>query len=379
MDAREEQKEKGIGRIIWKIVLVIIFVIDLCFGIKEELECRRVYKQVTTNMTEYIRNKYGFEAEPVDLPDKQSGFWSEDRRYRMMTLQYNDKVFKVYNDDTENRYWDNYQSEEITAAVEAYITEKMPEGKIVRMKYYDERCGYYCFEDAYFDGENVEQVLYGCKVVLEMVFADTEFSEEDVLWLADGNIKLTSFDTLEHRDEFLQKISNESVDSLYSYKEYQKYAPYITDYIGRVNGEITRLDIRILELDEFAYAYFPAEWRTFAKSEDKIHVETNKFNEIKPAYARCNEEKWLSKPLSKEYHFNAPYGDIWIYYPLDKLDAYELENIGIAWFSEGGMSNCRNISRAEICGEYAVFHMPYGEVYFMLVDTTGLGEYGPGE
>lgn len=375
----EERKEKGIGRLIWKIVLLILLVLELCFIIKEELEYKRVYKQVTTNVTEYIRNKYGFEVEPVDLPGKKSGFWSEDRSYRMMTMQYNDKVFKVYSDDTDNSYWDNYQSEEITAAAETYIMENLPEGKIVRMKYYDERCGYYCFEDAYYDGKNIEQILSGCNVVLEMVFVGKEFSEEDISWLSEGKIKFTSFDTVEHRDEFLQKLSGESLDNEYNYNDYQKYAPYITDYIGREKGEITRLDIKILEADEFEYAYFPVEWRTFAKSEDKIHVETNKINTIESAYSRCNEEKWLSKPLSKEYRFNAPYGDVWIYYPLEKLDAYEIGNIGVAWFSEGGMSNCRDIARAEICGEYAVFHMPYGEDYFMLVDTTGLGEYVPGE
>jgi len=375
----EEQKDKGIGRIIWKIVILILSVLELGFSIKEGVEYKRVYKQVTTNVTEYLRNKYGFEAEPVDLPGKNSGFWSEDRRYRMMTMQYNDSVFKVYSDDADNSYWDNYQSEEITAAIETYITKKMPEGKIVKMKYYDEQCRYYCFEDVYYDGKNIEQVLSGCKVVLEMVFVGKEFSKEDISWLSEGEIKFTSFDTVEHRDEFLQKMSKKSPDNEYNYNDYQKYAPYITDYIGRVNGEITRLDIKILEADEFEYAYFPAEWRTFAKSEDKIHVETNKFNEIKPAYARCNEEKWLRKPLSKEYCFNVSYGDVWIYYPLEKLDVHDLENIGVAWFDVGGGANCRDIARAERCGEYAVFHMPYGVDYFMLVDTTGLGEYVPGE
>lgn len=49
----------------------------------------------------------------------------------------------------------------------------------------------------------------------------------------------------------------------------------------------------------------------------------------------------------------------------------------LAWFSAGGMSNNRNNTKAEICGDYAVYRMPFGEDYFMFVDIGGYGEYVP--
>ena len=68
---------------------------------------------------------------------------------------------------------------------------------------------------------------------------------------------------------------------------------------------------------------------------------------------------------------------MWIYYPLEKLDGYDIEKVGLAWFSAGGMSDNHNIEKARVCGDYAVFNMPYGEDYFRLVYSENLAEYEP--
>ena len=134
--------------------------------------------------------------------------------------------------------------------------------------------------------------------------------------------------------------------------------------------------------DEFEYAYFPVELMALETQQDDIqpvrtYEESKLRGRLLEIYTNYGEEKWLNKPLSDEYYFDGIYGDVYIYYPLDKLDGYDLNSVGLAWFSAGGMSNNRNITKAEICGDYAVYRMPFGEDYFMFVDIGGYGEYVP--
>ena len=130
--------------------------------------------------------------------------------------------------------------------------------------------------------------------------------------------------------------------------------------------------------NEFEYAYFPVEWRTFSMNCRDVQAVPLDYDQLSKSFGYYDEQYCLSKPVSRQYSFDSSYGDVWIYYSLEKLKDYDLDKIGVAWYSCGGSLNNRDISRAEICGDYALFHLPFGEDYFMLVDNSGQEEYIPG-
>lgn len=355
------QKFKSILKSKWFILLLIILIINLCIRIKAEYEYRTKYTWVTENAADYLRNKYGFDAELVSIPEKNTFYWDGNEGFIEMKMQYDGKEFWVAADKNSSDCFDNYQEEEILSAAEKYIDEKLPDGKIISMSYTNRKLLLKGLTSVYYDGTNLEQILDNNYASLEMAFADREFSEADIAELPFYSIDLTSFDTAEHRDEFLNRLPE---FRMYEYIDYQKYAPYITDYIGKLKDEVTRLDVTILETDEFAYAYFPEEWNTCTKSRNDI--ECRERSDLYQYFENKGVEQWVSNPISKGYY--SGFGDVRIYYPLEKLQDHDPQNLHIAWYSFGGMSNNYNIKRAEICGEYAVFNIPFGESLFMIVD-----------
>lgn len=381
---KEKKKLSGVAIV----QIVCLSLMALCGGyriidrIVTEKEHGAQLEQATANAVQYVRKKYGFEAEVLGADKTYSWSYGDEIGKMTIKMKHGDREFYVYTsrlaESTEG--WDDYQWEEISAAAVNYVNESLPGGKLVELRLGSGDTSFVYLMDTYFDGENIEEIFKECNGSIEMIYADTDFSETDIpKRLYDYNIipEFTSFDTKEHMEEFLQKSESRGYH-YYNYNDYQKYAPYITDHITFDGGETIRLNVTIQKNDEFEYCYFPTQWRSFAKSCDTVRAECQDDGHLLSIYERHGEGYALSKPLSKEYSFDSIFGDVRIYYPLEKLEGYDLKNIGLAWFSGGGMSNNRNISRAEICGEYAVFNLPFGEDRFMLVDNTGQEEYVPG-
>ncbi|MGN0666796.1 MAG: hypothetical protein ACI4KF_09760 [Huintestinicola sp.] len=276
--------------------------------------------------------------------------------------------------------FDNYQWDEIYPAAEKYIYESFPQGKIVDMRFCCKDTVYYYFmdKDSYFDGENIADILKNSIGQLKMVCYDTSFSQSEISEVIPADslkIEFASFDTKEHCDEYYSR--KRDFYGVYDFHlDLEKYAPYITDYLKMDKEDVSGFDVTIMENEEFRYAYFPVEPRKLVSKTSVIAepVDKSKLNDV---FAKHGEESFLSRPISAEYYFDSIFGDVLVYYPLEKLEGYDIENVGLAWFSCGGMSNNRNIEKPQICGEYAVYNMPLGEDYFMLVDTSGMGEYVP--
>ncbi|MGN0684169.1 MAG: hypothetical protein ACI4JY_10880 [Oscillospiraceae bacterium] len=343
-------------------------------------------KQIAFAKTEaerYISEKYGFEADSIEPDDvKYVSFVDGDNFLLAFKAAKDGKEFYIFTENSEDKTvcYDNYQWEEISAAAEKYISDNFPNGHITYLQFACEDFFFNTFmdRDRYFDGENAAAFLEKCRGHIIMMCYDTEFSQseiESIIPIGGINIEFTSFDTKAHLDEYFNSLT-ERYSSLYYSKELEKYAPYITDYIKTDKNEVSGYDITILENDEFRYAYFPVEPRKLVTRAD-ITAEPVEKSKVTEIFTKYGEENSLGKPLSKEYFFDSIYGDVWVYYPLEKLNGYDIENVGLAWFSAGGMSNNHNIEKAQICGDYAVFNMPFGEDYFMLVVTSELGEYVP--
>lgn len=364
--------------IIWWVLLIFPVGYKIITYIKTENENKAQLAMATENAVRYIRNKYGFEPEFIDVTE--SVFDREELGIMHLNFQYNGKEFMVISDCLNDNTVcaDTYQYEEVMQAVTDKILSEYPNGKAVSVIVVNNNTplfqayGSYvsfCGFETYYDGSNLDEILTNCRGEVEMVFADTVFSDMDIPdWLTERNIdvEFTSFDTEEHLEQF-----EAALPMTFSYSGYKMFAPYITDHLEIKDGEKRGLNISFQSCGDFIYSYFPNEGfpvSSEATAEEK-HPEA-----VAQHYKRYDEGEYVSKPITNVYVFD--YGwNTYVYYPLEKLKDYDIENIGAAWYSDGGAVNNRNIEKPYVCGEYAVFRLPGN---FMLVDMSGYDEYIPG-
>lgn len=382
-----EKTKRNIFYAVLLIILVSFCGYKIIMRVKEENEYKAQLAMAAENAVRYVRNKYGFEPEFVD--ETENVFDREKIGIMYLNFQYNGKKFRVVSDCLKDNTVcvDNYQYEEVKQALTDKILSECPNGKTVNVdvayntplfqEFFGGYLYYYGFE-TYYDGSNLDEILTNCRGEVEMVFADTVFSDMDILdWLTERNIdvEFTSFDTEEHLEQFEAASSMVS-----SYSRYKMLAPYITDHLEIKDGEKQGLNISFQSCGDFIYSYFYAGDNGFPVSREVTATEMNEGSTTFAAdmFARYDEGEYVSKPLTKEYYFDCGYGDIYIYYPLEKLKDYDIENIGAAWYSQGGQLNNRRIEKLSVCGDYAVFVLPFDKITFMLVDTSGYDEYIPG-
>ncbi len=387
-------KKRKIALTVCIILLVLLCGYTVFSYFKEKHDTKVMYEQAYSNARQNIRDKYGFDAEFYESDeDKYFNSAYAEIGYIQFSAKYDGKEFFVISDcKKENPVSiDDYQYEEVKSALASEISEELQGGEFVKLSlweyspwgydYFGTYSNFYGFH-TFYDGTNLDKVLENCSGSLNMVFADTEFSDvpiADRLQALNIDFELTSFDTKEHLEEFCQNSSESYTDDYYRFK---LFAPYITDHYKIKDGEVRRLDIKFQEYDDFMYSYFSASagnW-DFPVSKDMPVTERSfKTGYVSRMYEYNGEGEYISKPLTNEYNFDCPHGDVYVYYPLDALEKYglELENIGAAWFSHGGGSNYANVEKMTVCGDYAVFCLPNEDISFVLVDTSGFDEYVP--
>lgn len=369
--------------------------------LREEAEYEAFIESTLRLSMEYIYGKYGFEPE---LPEDESDFnrkeydmnrdWpgifrtrfkmkepgSEGREFFVYTSCYLIDYFGAfaYPEAEGLCLYDFYQEEDIKDAISDKIFNAFGVKAYANMDL-SGRLPYY-------SGDNLDEILEELSAQIEAVFPDADVyspAARELLDKLDKNNKISyTFTFFENEDilnEFVDYTSGQKYRSLTQNTWYELYAPYIKYCIKNGSTDPEDLGFTIKSCDDFLYCYFP----TASVSDDSSRVTATALERsaVTDIFEQLGEGEWVSKPLSKCYRFeDYSYGDICIYYPLEKLEqtGLETQNIGAAWFSMGGQSNNRNIARAEICGEYAVFTLPFYKQFFMLVDNTGQEEYIPG-
>lgn len=329
----------------------------------------------------YLAEKYGFEDISLEQDDSYLNYFRNKNDFSAaFSANCGGEEFNIifYKENSKAECFDNYQKEEIRSALEKYFCDNFPNGSIVSMYFKGKGVPYpyggFMYKDVFFDGENIAEILANCGGKLEMAFYDTGFSQSDIEKIIPKDsfmVEFVSFDTKELCDECVSGAKEQDF-----YLGLERYAPHLSDYIYIENESTNGFDVDIMENDEFLYAYFPVEPRKLVTRTD-ITAEPVEKSKVTEVFTRHAEENYLGEQLSGEYYFDSLYGDVWIYYPLEKLYGYDIEKVGLAWFSAGGMSNNRNIEKARVCGDYAVFNMPFGEDYFRLVYSENSAEYEP--
>lgn len=282
-----------------------------------------------------------------------------------MNADGNEFYVELFTYNNVTKFADDYQIDEIGQAIFDEVNGVYPGGTLR-----DVEVGSHDFlvngrvVEKYFDGTNLDEVMDGQRGGITVDFVDMEFDTEDPLFekLNRWGIQpyFTSFDTAAHLEEFVAK---EEIGTVYTRDEkYAKYAPYITDcveykYNKESNkGEIIRKSYDIRSNGEFDYALA------------EISESENGMENIEKVFAKHGDTA-LGKPVIKAYTRRS-YGSgrFFVYYPLEKLSGASAESIGAAWIGDSVTDH--NVEKAAICGEYAVFGLPYYADEFVIVDTT---------
>ncbi len=316
----------------------------------------------------FIKEKYGIEAEAdYDRTSSTDGYkWTTVK----MTADGKEFIVEQYADtDGNTKLADNYQLDEIEQAVFDEVSRVYPDGTLRDVRVFND----YFFKgvaEKYFDGTNLDEVMSCQHGSITVDFADTEFDLEAPLFkkLDEWKIRpyFASFDTAEHRDEF---VASEELGNIYHYDEhYAKYAHYITDRVeyeyGKdgEKGKVVRKSYDIKTNGEFDYL------------NRIIYENKSGVKKIEQRFAKYADTA-LGKPVTKVYIWEYSGGSSnFIYYPLEKLNGIAAENIEAAWISDSaGSNNAFGTKKAEVIGDYAVFVLPYYVEEFIIVDTTDTG------
>lgn len=373
-------KKRKIALTVFIIILVLLCGYKVFTILKEKHDTKVMYDFAYSNAQRNIRDKYGFDFELYESDwDKNANPDCAKLGCMWFTAKHDGREFQVISSclAEDPVSLDDYQYDEIKSALLDEVSKELPGGKyvdceIAQRSPWDTFFGFSAF-NTFYDGNNLDEVLGNVFGNISAVFADTEFSNvpiADRLQALNIDFELTSFDTEEHLEEFCQKSSESYIDEYYRFK---LFAPYITDHYEIKDGEVKRLDIKFQECGDFMYARFSDHW-DFPVSEE-TEVKEQYF--VSQNFEYYGEGEYVSKPITGEYYFGS--WNVYIYYPLEALKDYDLENIGVAWYSHSGQTNNRNIEkRITVCGDYAVFSLPFGQISFMLVDTSDYEEYVPG-
>lgn len=369
---------------------LIIWLVQFFNKVHEKQVYRDELAEASSQAVEYVRAKYGIEPELVDIAE---GSWyarnnQDPSEESVIPMKANGREFYVKSQLNDNgiERGDNYQWNEIEAAIAAEIGKIVPGGEAVdiyahnifsndslfRLKY--------VFSE-YYDGTNIEELLKNSGGNVEMVFpngvdiAASGLCEKLREW--GMTYKLTVFDTAERAKEFAERLRRLNEDDVYLSQSnfgnyaplYEIYAPYIDKsyaYYSEDEGGAKTIDYDLYSFDDFMVS---RDGCSYGES-----------GEIAKWFGYYDEQNAVGKPISKEYMFENGYGNVAIYYPLEKFDGMDINKVGLAWFTKDSyITNNRDIARAEICGGYVVFliYSPDNDLSFMLVDIDGQEDYVP--
>lgn len=402
-----EKKKLALTILRWVLIAAGLMcgLIGLFGRIHEKNVYKRELAEAKAQAVEYVRDKYGFEPELVDMTEDDRFAWDNKSPSveSVIMMKANGREFYVKSEAFENdvRRADSYQWNEIEAAIASEIEKLVPGGEVIEICAYNKLSnnGLFYLKNVfseYYDGSNIEELLKNTGGNVEMVFAnvnDIDIPKSGLCEKLRGwglKYKLTVFGSDERAEEFAEKLRllNEN-PSYYSYSNrgkfaplYRTYAPYIAEsffYYDEKKGGAKTIGYELQSFDDFKYGYFPTHIDDYRGSKS-VGISYGESGEIAKWFGHYDEGYAVEKPLSKEYILDNGYGEAVIYYPLEKFEGMDINKIGLAWFVKDSIiTNNRDIASAEVCGDYAVFSVRSSDnnMRFMLVDMDGREDYVP--
>lgn len=400
-------KKKTALKILWLVFVLAGLACSLIplFGkIHKDQVYKREIAEASLQAVQYVRDKYGIEPELVDITEDAALIENREPSVgSVIPMKANGREFYVKTAISSYgvQRADSYQWNEIEAAIASEIEKLIPGGEAVEICAYNKlsNAGMLQLKNVfseYYDGGNLEELMKDSGGNVEMVFPNVDDIDISLSGLREKLLgwglkyKLTVFDTAERAKEFAEELRRLNEERSYYLQSgfgnyaplYRTYAPYIIGslcYYDEEKGGAKTISYDLQSYDDFKYGCFPTHLDDYAGSM-KVGISCGESGEIAKWFGHYDEQNAVGKPLSDEYILENGYGEVVIYYPLENFEGMDIDKVGLAWFiKDSYITNNRDIVRAEVCGDYAVFSVSASDdnMSFMLVDLDGQEDYVP--
>ena len=264
-----------------------------CESEEERKQAELWRAQAEKNAVTYIEEKYGFKAQVIDSESqKTSGMFSVKKTSKtLVTMEYEGKQFCVLSfgqDEYKDEATDNYQKEELLAAVEGEVTSLFgvkPDSLDVRggdnQSSTVENSEAFCdmFFRTYYDGTNLEEVL-----TEEVFYCLAEYIGDIDL---DNLYEQNKTSLFQHRYAYLcfvtydnsENMELSAIDIKDDFEsEIYKYALYVKDALVVDKGEMIPIDMSIGQCDGFYYLNVGADTSQYTITKDAEIYDANDWN-----------------------------------------------------------------------------------------------------
>lgn len=391
--AERKKHTYSVSKIVWLIIWLAL--LGVCgYKLVDKYKFNRQWEYQSSlarsNAVKYVKEKYGIDAEIVSLYSEQcknNNYFIKEMlksNYDYVELSDGEKNFYVcinWKEETTDGY-DTYESDKILNAINQKVEAEFPESRIALCSIISPdfnhsdifrlyRSGIYLAKNEKFDEIDLENVLQRCEGQIYTVCADAVFDGCELFDFLQKNNFEGKFISLTDKAILDEFVSSSEINKASLFEEQcKKYAPYITDRRKITkNGHFQSLyDLK--SIDEFNLYFCPDE---HIGSGSKIIGITNA-GSIFENYKTRKIDSFLSRSLSEGYDIQkVSWGKVYIYYPLNKLEGHDLNDIGAAWFGD----HCYDIARPTVAGDYAVFELSEHASQFVITDTKGMETFTP--
>lgn len=268
-------------------VFGIVFFLTGCLPFKNQLQTARWRARAEENAIEYIKDKYGFEAEVLSSETQmiEGVLTVNSSSQTLVKMKYDGKEFGVLsngNDEYMDDASDNYQKDEIEEAYREEVynlfgiepnTLEMKGGDNASAKDVNGEDFYDMYFHEYFDGTNLEEVLmqyqfYSLVEYVGDVDLDTNYAK-NVTPLFENNYMCTLFvryDSEEDMEKSSISITEISDNTVY------ENAFYVSDALMKDWIELIAFDMSIGQCGDFYYLNVGADTSQYSiKQAQEVH------------------------------------------------------------------------------------------------------------
>ncbi len=367
-------KKKGI--IFCICIMSLLMLLVGCESEEERAQAAAWRAQAEKNAVTYIEEKYGFEAKVLDSETQKRSdlFGAKLTSTALVTMEHEGKQFKVLSngiDEYMDEASDNYQKEELVAAVKEEVTAIFG----AEPDFFDVSGGdneyatsvnsdefYDMFYHTYYDGTNLEEVLtenvFYCLAEYVGDIDLEELYEQNKTSLFEHRFVHSAFVTYDSEENMELSPINTRIGMESAICD---YALYIKDALIVEQGEATPLNISIGHCDDFYYMNVGADTSQYSIREGAELYDADDWN----GHGFIN----ATFATDKAYYLEGEAENIlYIYIPEEKyaqIPSGEFEEnvvVSSRFLSEnsGDISYKIWYSKDEIPG-YVVFHTAYAD------------------
>lgn len=232
------------------LILLMPVVFTACYSKEERALVREYKKQAEINAVDYVKDKYGFTATVKSASVQQGGNWFDTldpfpTKVVFVTMKYGGEEFtvKTFGDRPTAEGFDNYQQEEILAALKEELdTLTGVVSEDVFVAYGDEMAYNVTEADRnglvaqYFDGKNLKEIFTGNHVTTDVStsYINQEIENFDVEKIKEqtgiNKILFVDYDSKDNYDTILKSRDSQKLDT-------HQNLPYINEYLDVNSGE----------------------------------------------------------------------------------------------------------------------------------------------